>query len=133
MNPVLLVVSATFVAIAALLHVYIFTLESLNWLKPATRKIFGVRSQADAETIRPMAYNQGFYNLFLAIEAGLGVILLGVSTTVAITLILVGVGSMLFAALVLLLSSKTSRRAALTQGVPPLLGLVFLLLSAVAG
>ena len=31
--------------------------------------------QAAADTIRPMAYNQGFYNLFLAIGAIIGVVL----------------------------------------------------------
>ncbi len=129
MNPALLVIGAIFVSIAALLHVYIFTLESVNWTKPATWRIFGIRSQADAETIKPMAFNQGFYNLFLAVEAGLGVALLAVSLPVAITLIVVGAGSMVLAALVLLLSSKPTRRSALIQGVPPFIGLLFLLVS----
>ncbi|QNE45554.1 DUF1304 domain-containing protein [Glaciihabitans sp. INWT7] len=133
MNTVLLVIGAIFVSIAALLHVYIFTLESVNWTKPATWKIFGIRSQADAETIKPMAFNQGFYNLFLAVEAGLGVAMLAVSLPVAITLMVVGAGSMVLAALVLLLSSKTTRRSALIQGVPPFLGLLFVLVSALLG
>ncbi|MFM9919505.1 DUF1304 domain-containing protein [Lacisediminihabitans sp. H27-G8] len=133
MNPALLVIGAIFVSIAALLHVYIFTLESVNWTKPATWRIFGIRSQADAETIKPMAFNQGFYNLFLAVEAGLGVALLAVSLPVAITLIVVGAGSMVLAALVLLLSSKTTRRSALIQGVPPFIGLLFLLVSGLLG
>ena len=75
---------------------------------------------------------QGFYNLFLAVEAGLGVILLAMSRPVAVTLVLVGAGSMVLAALVLLLSSKTTRSSALIQGVPPFVGLLFLLLSALA-
>jgi putative membrane protein len=132
MNTPLLVVAAVFVAVAALLHVYIFTLESVTWSRPRTWRIFGIRSQADADTIRPMAYNQGFYNLFLGAEAALGVVLLGVSLPVSITLIVVGAGSMVLAALVLLLSSKSTRRSALIQGVPPFVGLAFLLLSAVA-
>jgi putative membrane protein len=132
MNTPLLAVAAVFVAIAALLHAYIFTLESVTWTNPRTWKIFGVRSQADADTIRPMAYNQGFYNLFLGVEAALGVALLPVSLPVAVTLIVVGTGSMVLAALVLLLSSRSSRRSALIQGIPPGVGLVFLLLAAVA-
>ncbi|CAN5241835.1 DUF1304 domain-containing protein [soil metagenome] len=133
MNPALLIIGAIFVSIAALLHVYIFTLESVNWTKPATWRIFGIRSQADADTIKPMAFNQGFYNLFLAVEAGLGVAVLAVSLPVAITLIVVGAGSMVLAALVLLLSSKTTRRSALIQGVPPFIGLLFLLASGLLG
>ena len=130
MNTALLVVGAVFVSLAALLHVYIFTLESVNWSRPATWKIFGIRSQAHADIIRPMAFNQGFYNLFLAVEAGLGVVLIGVSMPVAVTLMVVGAGSMVLAALVLLLSSKTTRRSALIQGVPPFIALLFVLLSA---
>jgi putative membrane protein len=133
MNTPLLVVAAVFIAIAALLHAYIFTLESVTWSRPRTWKIFGIGNQADADTIKPMAYNQGFYNLFLAVEAALGVILLALSLPVAITLMIVGAGSMVLAALVLLLSSKTIRRSALIQGVPPFVGLLFLLLSALAG
>jgi putative membrane protein len=133
MNTPLLVVSAIFVAIAAIFHVYIFTLESITWTKPRTWKIFGIPSQADADTIKPMALNQGFYNLFLAVEAGLGVILLAVSLPVAITLMIVGAGSMVLAALVLVISNRKALRSALIQGAPPLVGLLFLLLAAVAG
>jgi putative membrane protein len=60
--------------IAALLHVAFFYLESLAFTKPSTWRIFGVASQADADVIRPMALNQGFYNLFLAAGAIAGVI-----------------------------------------------------------
>ena len=55
-----------FSLLAALLHVYIWVLESFRWTEPSTRKTFGV-SEADAEMRKPLAYNQGFYNLFLAI------------------------------------------------------------------
>lgn len=131
MNTPLLVVAAIFVGIAAVLHGYIFSLESLTWTRPRTWKIFGIASQGDADTIKPMAYNQGFYNLFLGVEAALGVILLAVNVPVAVTLIVVGAGSMVLASLVLLFSAPASRRSAMVQGVAPLLGLVFLLLAAV--
>lgn len=129
-NPPLLVLSAIFVSLAALLHVYIFTLESVTWSRSTTWRVFGIRTQRDADIIKPMAFNQGFYNLFLAVEAGLGVILLAVSLPVALTLLVVATSSMVLAALVLLFSSKTTRRSALIQGVPPFIGLLFLLLSA---
>ena len=56
-----------FSLLAALLHVYIWVLESFRWTHPATRRTFGT-SESEAEITRPMAYNQGFYNLFLAID-----------------------------------------------------------------
>ena len=66
MNLVLLIVAIVFAALAALLHVYIFVMESVLWTRPSIWKRFGLKSQEDAETIAPMALNQGFYNLFLA-------------------------------------------------------------------
>ena len=53
-------------AIAAFIHVLFFPMESLFWMKPAVRKIFR-RTEAEAETTRLMALNQGYYNLFLAV------------------------------------------------------------------
>jgi putative membrane protein len=59
-------------AVAALLHVYIFTMESLTWTSPRTRATFGSTPE-EAETTKLLAFNQGFYNLFLAIVAGIGI------------------------------------------------------------
>jgi putative membrane protein len=105
-------------------------MESLTWTKPATWKRFSVASQADAETTRPLAYNQGFYNLFLAIGAfiGIGCVALAVEgsaqAVVGWTLVLSCCGSMLLAALVLALSGTKYLRAAATQGTTPLLAVV---------
>ncbi len=55
-----------FTGLAALLHVYIWTMESLTWTTPRTRKVFGVSAE-EAETTKLMALNQGFYNLFLGV------------------------------------------------------------------
>ncbi|QCO96641.1 DUF1304 domain-containing protein [Arthrobacter sp. 24S4-2] len=122
--------SLVFALIAALLHAYIFTMESVTWTRPATWKRFGVASQADAETTRPMAYNQGFYNLFLAVGAltGIGAVLLG-QPVVGWTLIFSGCGSMLLAATVLALTGRKYLRAAATQGTTPLLAVVLGLLA----
>ena len=65
----MILASLVFAFLAAALHVFIFTMESVTWTKPATWKRFSIASQADAETTKPLAYNQGFYNLFLAIGA----------------------------------------------------------------
>jgi putative membrane protein len=129
MNAALLVIGLVFVGLAALIHVYIFILESLSWTRPRTWKIFGIASQADADTIRPMAYNQGFYNLFLAIGTVIGMLLLAFSRPAGLALIFFAAGSMVLAALVLISTGRRNARPAAIQGVLPLLGIVFLLVS----
>jgi putative membrane protein len=122
--------SLFFAFLAAALHVYIFTMESFTWTRPATWKRFGVGSQADAETTRPLAYNQGFYNLFLAIGTfiGIGCVGLGAAGSAAAvagwTLVLSTCGSMLLAAAVLALTGRKYLRPAATQGTTPLLAVV---------
>ena len=117
-----------FAVAAALLHVYIWVLEAFRWTEPSTRKTFGV-SEADAPVLAPMAYNQGFYNLFLAIITIVGVALLGEQEDVGRALALAGTGSMLGAALVLVTHDRSMARAAFTQGTLPALAVLFLLLS----
>jgi putative membrane protein len=116
-----------FTVLAALLHVYIWVLESFRWTHPSTRRTFGV-SEADAEVLAPMAYNQGFYNLFLAIIALVGVALMRSEHWAGSALALAGTGSMLAAALVLVTHDRSMVRAALTQGTLPALAVLFLLL-----
>ena len=121
------ILATVFGVLAALLHVYIFVMESVQWTRPRIWKRFGVRDQASADAMKGMAYNQGFYNLFLALVAGAGVVLVAVDeTVVGATMAFVGAGSMLAAAAVLLLSSPDKARAAITQGALPLLGVVAL-------
>jgi putative membrane protein len=111
-------------ALAALLHVYIFVMESLTWTSARTRATFGTSAEEAAAT-KELAFNQGFYNLFLAIVAGIGIAaLLSGHHAVGAALIFAGVGSMLAAALVLLLSSPDKARAAITQGVLPLIAVI---------
>ena len=118
-----------FAALAAVLHVYIFTMESLTWTSPRTRATFGTTAE-EAETTKLLAFNQGFYNLFLAIVIGIGIagVALG-HHAVGVALIFAGVGSMAAAAVVLLLSAPDKARAALTQGAFPVIAIVLLLLS----
>lgn len=118
-------------SLAALLHVYIFVMESLTWTSPRTRATFGLSAQ-EAESTKEMAFNQGFYNLFLAIVSaiGIGAVLTG-HGAVGAALVLAGVGSMLAAALVLLLSSPDKARAAITQGVFPLIAVLLIAINLV--
>lgn len=128
----MVVVGLALCAVAALVHVYVFVLESFLWTAPRTRATFGTTPQ-DAVTTRPLAFNQGFYNLFLTVEIALGITLFALGrTTVGATLVLVGAGSMVAAGLVLLLSDRSKARPALVQLVPPLLGGVLLVVGLVA-
>ena len=72
-----------------------------------------------------MAFNQGFYNLFLALGATIGVTTLGLNSTIAFTLMIFASSCMIGAGLVLFFSVKTSRKAAIIQAGPPLLGVLF--------
>jgi putative membrane protein len=121
------IVAVAFALLAALLHVYIWVLESFRWTEPATRKTFRT-SEADAAATREMAYNQGFYNLFLAVITIVGLVLLGTDHEVGTALALAGTGSMLAAAVVLITRDRSMARAATTQGTFPLVAVVFLLL-----
>ena len=81
----------------------------------------------EAEATRELAFNQGFYNLFLAIAVVLGIALYAAGHhAVGATLVFTGAGSMAAAALVLILSSPDKRGAALKQGVVPAFGVAAL-------
>lgn len=112
--------------LAALVHVYIFVLESVTWTSPRSRKVFGTTVD-EAQTTRMLAFNQGFYNLFLALMTVIGIVLLASGHRgVGAALVFAGAGSMLAAALVLVASSRQMIRAAVTQGLLPLLAVVAL-------
>ena len=121
----MLIAGLVLAAAAAAFHVFIFALESLRWTEPETRKIFGVATEAEAITMKQLAFNQGFYNLFLALATllGIGLVIVG-SSTVGLTLVFAGTGMMLAAALVLVLSDRTKLRAATMQGTLPLLAVI---------
>ena len=123
----MIIVAVIAAGLAALLHVYIWTMESLTWRKPATWKRFGVSSQEEAETQAMFAYNQGFYNLFIGIITAVGIVALhcpGTAGSVGWALIIAATASMLGAAIVLRSCGKQYTRAAVTQGLFPLIALV---------
>jgi len=124
----MLTAGLVFAALAAVLHVYIFTMESLTWTSARTRATFGTTAE-EAETTKLLAFNQGFYNLFLAIVTGLGIppVVMG-DTAVGVALVFAGVGSMAAAAVVLRLSAPDRARAALIQGTFPVIAIVLLVL-----
>ncbi|THG32587.1 DUF1304 domain-containing protein [Glaciibacter flavus] len=121
----MIIAGSIFVALAALLHVYIFLMESLWWTRPSTWKRFGVADQAAADTTRPMAYNQGFYNLFLGVGAVIGLVLYATGAHAAgCALVLFSTGCMVLAAAVLTTTGRSYLRPALIQGTLPLVGFV---------
>ncbi|CEA07330.1 hypothetical protein BN1051_00642 [Arthrobacter saudimassiliensis] len=127
----MLIIAVIAALAAAAIHVYIFILESLRWTEPETMAIFRVGSPQAAADTQALAYNQGFYNLFLAVGALLGVLLLTVGNGVAgLTLMSFTTACMLLAALVLLVNDRRMARPALIQGGPAAVALVFTLLGA---
>ena len=113
-------------ALAAVLHVYIFVMESITWTSARTRAVFGT-TREEAETTRLLAFNQGFYNLFLAVVTVIGVVVVfSGASAVGAALVFAGVGSMLAAAIVLLASAPDKARSAAIQGFLPLTAVVLL-------
>lgn len=128
MSDVFLVIGSIFVFIAAVVHLLFFFLESVAWSRPSTWRMFGVPSQEDADVLRFMAYNQGFYNVFLALGAGTGLVLIGsgASEQAGIGIAAFALLSMLLASIVLVTANRKLWQGALLQGLPPLIGLAFL-------
>ncbi len=117
----MVVVCALLALAAAVLHVVIFVMEAVLFRRPDVHRRFRTQPQ-DVETVAPWAYNQGFYNLFLAVGAGVGaaLVLAEGSRPSGLALVLLACGSMLAAAVVLVASDRRMARAAATQGTVPL-------------
>jgi putative membrane protein len=110
--------------LAGLIHVLIFCMESILWTTPAVYVRFR-QSLERAEATKLLAFNQGFYNLFLALGtfAGLVAVVTG-HPRVGWTVVYWNCAFMLGAALVLAASAPQLRRGAVIQGAAPLLFLV---------
>lgn len=121
----MIIAGMIFAALAIALHFFIFYLEAFAWTTKGL-SVFGT-TPAEAEQTKEMAFNQGFYNLFLALIALAGMIFYGAgSTEVGLALIFAGIGSMLAAALLLFATSADKRAAATKQGIFPLLAVLSL-------
>jgi putative membrane protein len=120
----MLTLALVFAGLGALVHVYIFWLETVAF-DTAGRRAFGV-SVTDATTMKPWAFNQGFYNLFLAIGTTVGIAMSHSNRDAGLALVLLGVGSMLAAALALISSDGSNARGAVVQGTFPVICLVLL-------
>jgi putative membrane protein len=111
--------------LAALLHIGFFALESLGFSRPDVWARFRLSSQAEADIVRPMAFNQGFYNLFLALGV-IGGLLLVASGSVEAgrAIVLFSCACMVGAGAVLVSSDRRFASSAAIQAVPPLLAII---------
>ena len=126
----MVILAYVLLGLAGLVHVYIFWLESFAWTAPRTRAAFGT-SPEQAEATAPLAYNQGFYNLFLAVVLAAAIVLrIAGSTQASVALAIAGAGSMVAAALVLATSDRSKVRSAAIQGSAPALALIALAFTA---
>jgi putative membrane protein len=124
-----LIVALLLAGLAALIHLHIFWLESVAFAGPG-RKAFGLTAD-QAAVMAPWAYNQGFYNLFLAIGTYAGIALYAVDHGAGLALVVFGTGAMVAAATVLVTHDRTKLKGAYYQGTAPALALVSLGLHAV--
>jgi putative membrane protein len=121
-----LVIAVVVAFVAAVVHVYIFVLETLRWEREPTRRIFGTTPEQAVFT-RALAANQGVYNLLLAIVTAVGGTLVFTQPDAGAALLLAGTGSMLVAATYLVATDRTKVRAAIVQGTAPALAVMLLL------
>jgi putative membrane protein len=114
--------------VGVLFHVWAFVLESFLFTKPIARRLFGTTVES-AETMRFMAFNQGFYNLFLALGTLAGIGLWLSAHPFARPLLYFGCGCMVGAGLVLATGGRRYMRAVVLQGLPPAVAIVALALT----
>jgi len=114
------------ILLPGVIHIYIFVLESFLWDTPLGRKSFRM-TVADAATSKALAFNQGFYNLFLALAVIIGFCLwmgfIPGAPAAGYGIMLFGLSAITLAGLVLIASSPAMWTAALLQIVPAVLGL----------
>lgn len=118
-------IAVVLAVVAAVFHVVFFVFESVLWTRPRVWALFGLRNQADADTIRSMAYNQGFYNLFLALGVVVGLLMSVGHESAGRAVVVFGCLCMALAGVVLASTGRAFWRAAVLQSLPPALAVVF--------
>ena len=115
----------TAAGLAGIIHMLFFLLESIWWMRPGVYKTFRLKSEEEALLTKPLAFNQGFYNLFLTFGIAIGLTLIGtghVKTGYAI--LTYTCLFMLGAATVLWMSNRKMIRGVILQGLLPLVYLI---------
>jgi putative membrane protein len=118
------VITQLFAVLAGLGHVGAFVLESLLFRRPAAQRLLLGRADV-APDVYLWAFNQGFYNLFIAAGALGGVVAYHAGyATVGRAVALYACAVMAGAGVVLAVSDRRLWRGALGQSVPPLIALL---------
>jgi putative membrane protein len=119
-------ISKILIAVAGLAHVLFFLVESVFFMNEKVFKVFGAADAEQAAILQTLAYNQGWYNLFLAIAAWLGLALIGRwKANVGETLAVYASLSMVGAGLILLFSTGKLLGTAVQAGIPALALLIY--------
>jgi putative membrane protein len=118
------IVTQIFALAAVLFHVAAFVLESLLFGRPAVQTAALGRPDT-SPALRLFAFNQGFYNLFLAAGPVAGLIAAGSGhVSVGRALVVYSCAFMTAAGLVLYVSNRKLWRGAIGQSGPPLIALI---------
>ena len=111
--------------VGAALHVLFFVLESVTFSQPTVAARFGLTTPEQIAAVRPMAFNQGFYNLFLAVGIVGGLVMAATDHAEAgHAIVLFACSCMVGAGVVLLATNRRFARSAAIQAVPPLVAIL---------
>jgi putative membrane protein len=117
-------VTQIFALVGGLVHVWAFVMESLLFRRPQIQRIFLGHAEV-APGVYLWAFNQGFYNLFVAAGAFAGVMFYHAGNpTAGRALTLYACAFMAAAGAVLAVSDRKLWRGALGQSIPPLIALL---------
>ena len=120
-------VTQVFAVVAVLFHAMAFVLESLLFDRPSVQRFLLGRPEP-AAGVRLWAFNQGFYNLFLAAGPAVGLVAYGAgSEAVGEALIVYGCAFMAACGVVLFISDRRLWQSMIAQSGPPLVALLGLL------
>jgi putative membrane protein len=120
-------VTQLFATIAVLFHVTAFVLESFLFHRPSVQT-FLLGKPEPAAGVRLWAFNQGFYNLFLAAGPAAGLVAYYAGhESVGRALLIYGCAFMAACGVVLFISDRRLWRSMLGQSGPPLIALIALL------
>jgi putative membrane protein len=121
------VVAQIFVTVAVIFHVVAFVLESFLFQRPSVQS-FLLGKPEPAPGVRLWAFNQGFYNLFLAAGPAIGLLAhYAGHENVGRALVIYGCAFMAACGVVLFISNRRLWRGMIGQSGPPLIAVIALL------
>ncbi len=121
-------IASIVVALAGLLHGYIFLMESVWWTRPRDLEAVRRRRPGSGRHDAADGVQPGFYNLFLGIGAIVGLVLFWAGAEdVGKALVLFTTACMTLAAAVLTTTGPGYLKPAVIQGTLPLIGFVLFL------